>query len=57
MKRLKAIPALILALLLIAGLLPALPAAAAGDIYVNGSNNVLSGGLGSAYALSLIHIS
>ena len=51
MKRLKAIPALILALLLIAGLLPALPAAAAGDIYVNGSNNVLSGGLGSAYAV------
>lgn len=51
MKRLKAIPALILALLLIAGLLPALPAAAAGDIYVNGSNNVLPGGLGSAYAV------
>ena len=51
MKRLKAIPALILALLLIAGFLPALPAAAAEDIYVNGPNNVLSGGLGSAYAI------
>lgn len=51
MKRLKAIPALMLALLLIAGLLPALPAAAAEDIYVNGPKDVLSGGLDSAYAV------
>ena len=51
MKRLNAIPAFILALLLIAGLFPAVPAAAAGDIYVNDSNSVLTGGLGSAYAI------
>lgn len=51
MKRLNAIPAFILALLFIAGLFPAVPAAAAGDIYVNGSNSVLTGGLGSAYAI------
>lgn len=51
MKRLNAIPAFILALLLIAGLFPAFPAAAAGDIYVNDSNSVLTGGLGSAYAI------
>ena len=48
MKRLNAIPAFILALLFIAGLFPAVPAAAAGDIYVNDSNSVLTGGLGSA---------
>lgn len=51
MKRLNAIPAFILALLFIAGLFPAVPAAAAGDIYVNDSNSVLTGGLGSAYAI------
>lgn len=51
MKRLNAIPAFILALLLIAGLFPAVPAVAAGDIYVNDSNSVLTGGLGSAYAI------
>ena len=51
MKRLNAIPAFILALLFIAGLFPAFPAAAAGDIYVNDSNSVLTGGLGSAYAI------
>ena len=51
MKRLNAIPAFILALLLIAGLFPAVPASAAGDIYVNDSNSVLTGGLGSAYAI------
>lgn len=51
MKRLNAMPAFILALLLIAGLFPAVPAAAAGDIYVNDSNSVLTGGLGSAYAI------
>ena len=51
MKRLNAIPAFILALLLIAGLFSAVPAAAAGDIYVNDSNSVLTGGLGSAYAI------
>lgn len=51
MKRLNAIPAFILALLLIAGLFPTVPAAAAGDIYVNDSNSVLTGGLGSAYAI------
>ena len=51
MKRLNAIPAFILALLFIAGLFPAVPAAAAGDIFVNDSNSVLTGGLGSAYAI------
>ena len=51
MKRLKSIPALILALALIAGLLPATGASAAQDIYVNGSDGLLSGGLGSAYAV------
>ncbi len=51
MKRLRRIPALLLALVLIAGLMPVLPASAADDIYVNSSTGMLSGPLSSAYAV------
>ena len=51
MKRMKAIPAMLLAAVLVAGLFPALPAAAAGDIYVNGPDSVLAGALDGAFAV------
>ena len=51
MKRTKSIPALLLALVLVAGLMPVMPASAAGDIYVNSSTGMLSGPLSSAYAV------
>ena len=51
MKRLRNIPALLLALVLVAGLLPVQPASAAGEIYVNGQGGVLSVPIGSAYAV------
>ena len=42
---------MLLAAVLVAGLFPALPAAAAGDIYVNGPDSVLAGALDGAFAV------